>query len=226
MSEAVETKVEASVDPVVTATEVAKTETPTVTKSALTGAETKTAEVKTEDAVSDSTKPVVPEKYEIKAPEGVELDMPAVESFLELAKAEGFTNDTAQKIVDFGIARQKALAEASDKMLADQVAKQEVEGLNELRKDPELGGANYEQTLEYARKGFLKFASPEEIAFIDATRLGNRVPMLKLFRKVYLAFREETSSGKGSQAQVETGSEEDFHRKMYPKMMDELSKTE
>ena len=50
----------------------------------------------------------VPEKYEFKTPEGVNLDIPTVEKFTAIAKELKMTQAAAQKLVDFDIAREQA----------------------------------------------------------------------------------------------------------------------
>src|SRR5690606_10660949 len=51
------------------------------------------------DNGSDS-KPPVPEKYELKLPEGSPLDKAAVEQFEATAKELGLTNEQAQKLIE------------------------------------------------------------------------------------------------------------------------------
>jgi hypothetical protein len=129
--------------------------------------------------------------YEFKAPEGATLDPDAISAFTEFAKAEKLPADLAQKIVEYGLKRQSEIESAQSKIIENQMIKEEAAAIDTLKKDPALGGANFEQTLKLASEGFKKFASKEEMEFINATRLGNRVPMITLFRKVALAMRED-----------------------------------
>lgn len=191
---------------------------PVETKTVLSGAETAASEAKAGDEAAVSETASAEIVYDIKAPQGVDLDPVAVTSFVEFAKAEKLPADLAQKIVEYGVKHQAKIAAESEKSLADSVLRDEASGFEELKKDPELGGANYEQTLKLAAEGFQKFATKDEIEFIDSTRLGNRIPMIKLFRRVALAFREDKVVGKGTNAGP-TGkieSEADLHRALYP----------
>jgi len=97
--------------------------------------------------------------------------------------------------------------------------KEEAAAIEGLKKHPKLGGANYEQTLKLAAEGFSKFASKEEMEFINATRLGNRVEMITLFRKVALAMREDGVSLRPAVAGGQR-SEGEVYREMYPTMHD------
>lgn len=75
-------------------------------------------EQKTEPPVDPKTeekteeKPAVPEKYEFKAPEGLELDPKAIEAVTPIFKELGLTQEQAQKLVDFQLARDKAVMDA------------------------------------------------------------------------------------------------------------------
>ena len=169
-------------------------------------------------AKAESVASVVPEKYTYEPPKGVELDTEAVTSFQEVAKAAGLSNEQFGKVIEFGLKRQQSLSEAKAKSDAETLAKDEADALATLQKDPELGGANYEETKRLAAEGFQKFATPEDMEFINATRLGNRVPMIRLFRKIALAFKEDSVSGKGTNAGAGPLSDQEIAREMYPTM--------
>jgi hypothetical protein len=196
---------------------------PTTTDSALTTGKTAADEAKADD--STTVKPGAPEKYDIKAPDGVELDQPAVDEFLVLAKAEGISNELAQKVIDFGVKRQMAIDAAAEKTMLDQVVAEEKAELDTLRKDPVLGGANFDATLEHAHLAFKKFATPDVVEFINTTRLGNRVPMIKMFNSIYHAFREEIASGAAPGGTAAPANNEGaVYREMYPSMFADTNK--
>jgi hypothetical protein len=185
------------VTPVVTETKVEATPAPV--KTILDTAEVSTTETKVDDVVK--TEEVKQEVvYDIKAPEGVALDAAAVDQFVtEVAKATNLTNEQAQAVIEFGAKRQVAMQEAAEKAMVEQVMKEEADGLAELRKDSDLGGSKYDQTLKLAAEAMRKFASPDEIQFLQETRVCNRVPMIKLFHKIALAFKEERVVGSAQQ---------------------------
>jgi len=161
--------------------------------------------------------------YDIKAPEGMKLDPEAVSSFTsEVAKAVGLTNEQAQAVIDYGLKREMAveqemIAQATQALSAVQEAEWDA-----LKKDPELGGLNWPKTQALAKEGFMKFASKEELEFVESLKLGGRGPMITLFRKIALAHKEGSSfqagssSGAGGQK-----SEDDLLREMYPTMFKE-----
>jgi len=188
---------------------------PVVDKSATPVAEEAKGEAKAE--VPEVAAEIV---YDLKAPQGVDLDPAAISAFTEFAKAEKLPNDLAQKIVEYGIKRQTEIESASAKSIETTMLKEEAAALETLKKHPTLGGANYDQTLKLAAEGFSKFASKDEMEFINATRLGNRVEMISLFRKVALAMREDGVSGSQGRAPNDGRSEQDILRERYPSMFD------
>jgi len=204
--------------PATPAEPAAKSAAATETKPTETPAPAATPEAKAADGTALTQGTPAEIVYDIKAPQGVDLDPEAVSSFVDFAKAEKIPAELAQKFVEYGVKHQAKMAEASEKALADQVLADEKAGFDELKKDPELGGSNYEQTLKLAAEGFQKFATKDEIAFMESTRLGNRVPMIKLFHRIALAFREDRGIGRGAANQPAGAgkSDEATLRELYP----------
>lgn len=87
--------------------------TPVAEETTLLGTEvkTETTEVKAEEK-KEEAKPVVPEKYEIKAPEGMEVDSAMMEKFAPIFKELNLTNEQAQKLADAYAPYVKAQSEA------------------------------------------------------------------------------------------------------------------
>jgi hypothetical protein len=176
------------------------------------------AEGKPEEAKSETEKPTEIE-YDIKAPEGVELDKAAVDEFVdEVAKAAGLTNEQAQAVVDYGVKRQAKLEAEGQKALMNEIQLARDAEWAELKKHPEWGGANWDKTQAEAAKGFLKFADQKEIEFINTHMLGDRGPMITLFAKIARAFGEGSTLGKGTNhAGVgKATTHEDTLRQLYP----------
>lgn len=205
----------ADTKPAETTTTTEQPSTETKTESTILGGDGKAAGAEGKPVDSATTTTDTPITYDIKAPEGVDLDTVAVDSFIkDVATKHKLTNEQAQAIVEHGIKRQAELQAAADKAQAEQIAREEKAEHDELKKDPVLGGANYEQTLKQASQAFLKFATKEEVEFINSTRLGNRVAMIKLFHRVYQGFAEDTSVQRGS-SQPAKGDRDEL-RELYP----------
>ena len=96
--------------------------TQTVTTPSETKLETKTepsTETKTEGDKKAADTPVVPEKYEFKAPEGTQLDDKAIEAVTPIFKELGLTQDQANKLFAFQAAREAEAAKIMTEMRAD-----------------------------------------------------------------------------------------------------------
>jgi len=181
--------------------------------------------VLTDDAAAAAAKaqaaPPAEIVYDIKAPEGVTLDPEAVSSFTsEVAKAVGLTNAQAQAVIDYGLKRELAAEQA---MIADATralaATQEAEW-DALKKDPELGGQNWEKTKALAKEGFLKVADKTELEFFESLKLGGRGPVITLFRKIALMHKEGSSFNAGSSSGAGgQKSEQEILNEMYPTMV-------
>jgi len=209
----------APVEPVVTAEA-----TPAPVKSVLS-----TVEAAAEGKPGDAAVPAEIQ-YDLKAPEGVALDPAVMGTFVEFAKAEKLPNDLAQKLVEFGVKWQSTSQEANRKAFNDNLALQNVAALDEIQKDSDLGGAKFDETRRLAAQGFQKFATPEDLKAVDdlaildpktgkTVSIGQHPMMVRLFRKVALAFREETAPGKGGEA-TKSGplTEAELLRQAYPTM--------
>ncbi len=164
-----------------------------------TGAKTETVEAKVETA------PVVPETYEFKMPEGMDLDQTAASDFSVLAKELKLDQATAQKVADIGAAMATRQAEAHAAM---------VEGwVNSVKADKEIGGDKLTENLAIARKAFDQFGTPEVRAVLDSSGLGNHPDVVRMFIAIGKSIADD-GFVKGSAP----GSSESMADKMYPSM--------
>lgn len=166
-------------------TQGASTQTPASDPAAATAkpaevvVETKTAEVKPVETPAE-TKPVVPDKYEIKVPEGLQLDAAVLNEYTPIFKELGLTQEAAQKLVESNLAIQQA---AQARQL------QAWEG--ELKADKDFGGKNFEANVAEAQKAVGRFLTPQDKAFLDQTGLGNHPGLVKMFLRIGKAISED-----------------------------------
>lgn len=123
------------------------------------------------DKSTDKTEtkdPVVPEKYELKLPEGVLVDEKLMTKFTGLAKEMKWDNATAQKMADMHLEAVSAFAEKQDVEHAATL----LGWHNELIEDKELGGAKIDDTMKQARKVMTLAAS---IPGVKVDRLVNEL---------------------------------------------------
>lgn len=149
---------------------------------------------KTEDA-----KPVVPEAYEFKAPEGVTLDTEAIAQFSVLAKEAGLTQEAAQKLVDFQVSRDTQSAAAQQRAYADLTQS----WAEATRKDPEIGGKNFDQSVANANKALDTYGTPELKKLMSDLGWGNHPELIRAFSRAGAALQEATvHSGGGQESQA------------------------
>lgn len=122
-------------------------------------------------------KPVVPEKYEFKAPEGVEqLDPQALAVFEPIAKELGLSQDQAQKLVDIYPQIQQQQAEAWSKQVTDWG--------DQVKADKEIGGDKLTASVGQAQKALDQFGTPALRDYLESSGLGNHPELVRAFAKV------------------------------------------
>jgi len=132
----------------------------------------------------------VPEKYALTLPEQTDFDAADLELFGAEAKALGLTNDQAQALVNTRAATVQAL---------------KVQYGEDAEKDPEIGGAKFEETVRLARVGRDWLFPPNSegatlvTALLDKTGLGNHKEVLRAFARVGKQKKEDTAVQPGQQ---------------------------
>jgi hypothetical protein len=147
-----------------------------------------------------------PEAYaEFTLPEGISLDKAALEGFTPLAKELGLSQENAQKVVD--LYATKLLPQIQQAFAEQQT--QKVEGwLQDSMKDPEIGGARFDETVSIAKKALDAFGSPALKAALDDSGLGNHPEVIRLLANIGKRVSEDrtastTSAATGSRSAAE-----------------------
>ncbi len=187
-------------------------ETTEVEETLVGGKETKEAEGSQEDNKGDTEgeeKGEVPESYDIKAPEGMTLDLEMLESFTPVFKELGLTNEQTQKLVDVYAPHMQQTAE-----------KQQEEALKQFKKTvegwkadtiKELGN-DKDKKLAFAAKARNKFGDESFLEMVNDLGVGNHPSMVRFLIKVGKTISEDAFvDGKGS-------GKSSSLKKMYPTM--------
>lgn len=136
-------------------------------------------EAKPGDEKKPDEAPKVPEKYEFKAPEGLELDPKALEAVTPIFKELGLTQDQAQKLVDWQAARDKEAMAAGTKAFDDLNAKWQ----KDVIADKELGNGKDGLAPAVAKAVSNAInAMPNADAFrhiLDVTGIGNNPDFIR-----------------------------------------------
>lgn len=179
MSEAV-TQTEAA--PVETQVQTQVSETPKVETPVV---ETKVEEVVQANPETTEKKPeveakIVPEKYDLKLPEGSLLDAKAIETISSYAKEKGLSNDEAQALINRDsslVAEYKNSQETAFKQVAET-------WVSQVKEDKEIGGASFKENAELAKRVIKKFATDDFSKVLDNTGLGNHPELVRVFVRI------------------------------------------
>jgi succinate dehydrogenase flavin-adding protein (antitoxin of CptAB toxin-antitoxin module) len=162
-------------------------------------------ETKLADAAKAAAQ-AVPEKYEIKPPEGMSLDPTMMEKAAPLFKELKLSNEGAQKLANFYAETLK------------QMQQQQADGFkafleNSKQETIKALGANYKQELAYAAKVRDRFLSTETVETLNAVGLANDVNLIKdLIKLGKLISEDKLVEGK----RVIPDSEKSAAEVMYP----------
>lgn len=146
---------------------------------------------------------------EVKLPDGVEPDPKLMEALQGAAKDSASAQALVDAFVEYQAAAEakvKAQWEATQKAWADQ-----------LRADPDMGGARYDASVAAAEKAMLRFADADLRQLLQDTGLRNHPSMFRLMVRVGQALSEDRAIGlQGGPTTQRT--EADRLRAHYPSM--------
>lgn len=139
-------------------------------------------------------KNAVPDKYDLKKPEGSLLSDEHIKGIAEFAKTHGLTNEKAQALLNRESQLQTAAREAVVAEQAEQVSKLQESWITTASKDTEYGGAEFAKNSELAKRVLVKFGTPEFNAILDDPkqgRFGNHPELLRVFVRIGKAMSED-----------------------------------
>lgn len=130
---------------------------------------------------------------ELKLPDGYDPKDPALADFKTVAKELGLKSEQAQKIADLYVKSQEPLRAELARQAAEKATWESA-----IKKDPEIGGAKYAESLELARRAVVKFGGAElkqVDQLLEESGLGNHPAFVKLFARIGRGLGEDTVSG-------------------------------
>jgi hypothetical protein len=129
-----------------------------------------------------------PEQYEtFTVPEGIEVDSTEMEKFMATAKEIGLSQEAAQKLVDMEVEKRKGAAEAQNKAWETLQER----WIGEAKADKEIGGAEFDANLGYARTAVKTFGSPALAEALRTTGMGNHPEFIRAFAKIGKAISDD-----------------------------------
>lgn len=164
-------------------------------------AETPEAKLARETAEAKANE--VPEAYEpYKLPEGVQVDEALLGEFNTVAKELGLTQAQAQKLVDLQAKTAAAGENGREEFLAQALKTQSDAWVNEIKSDPELGGAKFDATVSTAVKAISTFFGDDFRQLLNDSCIGNNPALIRGMHKIGLAISEDKLVIPGSDASV------------------------
>ena len=141
----------------------------------------------------DKGKPATgaPADIEVNLPDGVAADQGLLDKFKAAAKAKGMSSEQAQSVLDVYVEAQKDAERKAQESAVQQVKEWE----SQIRKDPELGGKDYDANISAAKKAIRKFATPALADALDSSGLGSHPEMLRFIARVGKALAEDSVAG-------------------------------
>lgn len=146
-------------------------------------------------------------KIELKASALSENELAVIEGF---AKESGLTNESANKLAKMVSDSMAERFQAEERAYHETVEQWKTE----TKRDPVIGGQNYESNVSAAREAVEKFGSDGFVKLLNDFGYGNHPEVVKTFMKIGLATRNDRIVS-GKPANVEKPMEAYFYKNNY-----------
>ncbi len=150
-----------------------------------------------DDKNKDDPANKVPEdgKYELKMPDGVELDAELASALGPEFKDLGLTNAQAQKLVDKYIAIQQQRGEKQAENWSTTIQ----EWADNAKADKEIGGVNWDKTVNNAQRAVKELGSDALKEYLNASGGGNHPEVIRFMAKVGAMIKEDNPAKGGAE---------------------------
>lgn len=161
--------------------------------------------------------PVVPEKYEFAAPEGVTVDPEALTGFEVAAREAGLTQAQFAAIAPLGaqLIASKVAAAMADALPAHLRPDTQTAWADAVRNDPEIGGDKLAPSLAQAAKVIDAYGGAALREALNVTRAGNNPAVVKAFIAIGKAMGDAEGLSVGKPATAKVVSQEAAARDFY-----------
>jgi len=132
-------------------------------------------------------------KYDLKMPEGIEIDGELAGALAPEFKELGLSNAQAQKLVDKYIEAQSKSMEASAEKWGETVSN----WIEEAKSDKEIGGVKWDETVTTGRLAVEKFGTPALREYLNSSGGGNHPEMIRFMAKVGALLKEDNPAAGG-----------------------------
>lgn len=118
----------------------------------------------------------VPEKYELKLPDGSLLDPKAIEGIAAFAKEQGLSQTQAEKLLMRDHEAMARFVEGQN----EQLQKSSQQWAEQVKEDQEIGGEKLQESLDSARRFIKQFGSEKLVSELETSGLGNHPELVRL----------------------------------------------
>jgi len=136
---------------------------------------------------TDGKARVVPEKYELKLPDGSPLNAKALDQVASFAKEKGLTQDEAQAILE----RESAVLASYVDSQKQELAQKQKEWVESIKTDKEIGGDGFNKTIEMAKRVVDRFATDSLKKALNDSGLGNHPELVRFVARIGKAMSED-----------------------------------
>lgn len=144
------------------------------------------------------------EQLELKLSEDSPLDKSAIDEISKFAEENGLSKSQAQKIIEH---QEKTVRDYTESAKA-RFNEQTEAWVNDIREDKELGGENFEKSVELASRVFKKYAEPEFVQALQESGWGNHPELVRVFTRIGKAMaNDEKVDGRQHGSQPKTYEE-------------------
>ena len=164
-----------------------------------------------------ATPVVVPEKYEIKAPEGMSIDQAALDKFTPVFKDLKISQEGAQKLADAFAPYVNQLVQTQQQQAVGEFGKMVGEWKDQTTQELSKDGSRPEAELAHAAKFIDKFGGPDLRQILNETGLGNHIAVVKAFIAAGKAMANDNFPDSGKKA-VPLDTEEAKAKALFPTM--------
>lgn len=159
---------------------------------------------------------VIPEAYELTAPEGMNLDAELLAEATPVFKEIGLSNEAANKIMPFAGKLVEKTAAAIEAKMVEGAAAQRKAWLDDAKAAEDIGGSKWDATLHTAAKGLDALGYKEGSDFrklLTETGLGNHPDMIRIAAKLGALVGED-----GAFVTADAGAKVDvpLEKRLYP----------
>jgi len=167
------------------------------TSQAAPNATPKVEENKADGDKSDGDKPPEDGKYDLKMPDGIELDGEMAKALAPDFKELGLSNAQAQKLVDKYIEVQRTKFQSQNEQWGETVSG----WVTQAKEDKEIGGDRWDDTVTAGRLAVEKFGTPALREYLNASGGGNHPEVIRFMAKVGGLLKDDNpASGGGAGA--------------------------